>query len=108
MSNFDYLQQLGHMEQTLATSVDKDGAEVKEKKLVKMLETFLVEHGPAGDELLTDPQTLRLLMLFVITQGGMTSDERKVLFQAASLDAGGDVESTLMNLQVRRRRGEAR
>jgi hypothetical protein len=94
-----YLQNLGHIEQTLVTAVDKDGKEMKEKELVKMLETFLVEHGPAGDELLTDPMSLRLLMLFVITQDGMTSGQRKTLFQAASLDAGGDVESTLMNLQ---------
>ena len=94
-----YLQNLGHIEQTLVTAVDKDGKEMKEKELVKMLETFLVEHGPAGDELLTDPMSLRLLMLFVITQGGMTAGQRKTLFQAASLDADGDVESTLMNLQ---------
>lgn len=95
MSEFERLQDICFIEQTCASCVDNDGREMKEKDLARALEGFFVEHAAK----LSDGEKLRLLVIFVLSQGGLTAEQRRAFIAAMGGDPDGSFEAAIMNLQ---------
>lgn len=74
------LMEVSQLEQSMSTGVDEDGKEFKGPKLVDSLTAVL--RKPIGSMM-----KLRLMAIFVITQRGVSSDDRRQLATAAGLSS---------------------
>lgn len=72
------LMEVSQLEQSMSTGVDEDGKDFKGPKLVESLTAVL--RKPLGSSM-----KLRLMAIFVITQRGVSSDDRRQLATAANL-----------------------
>jgi syntaxin-binding protein 1 len=83
------LLQFSQVEQTVSTGVDEDGKEVKGAKLIELVTDALRKRSLATE------MKIRLLAIFMISQRGATSEERRQVIQAAGLS--GDEQQVLLN-----------
>lgn len=79
------------VEQTVSTGVDEEGKEVKGAKLIGLVTETL------RDPALPTELKIRLLAIFMISQRGATSEERRQVIQAAGLS--GDEQQVLLNFE---------
>ncbi|GMH79911.1 hypothetical protein TrLO_g7265, partial [Triparma laevis f. longispina] len=84
------LLELSEIEQTLATGTDADGKAPKAKALVDNLIDTLA--GVTSRE-----SAIRLIMIYIISQQGITEDDRRRLFSAAGLNESE--QSKILNLE---------
>lgn len=74
------LMEVSQLEQSMSTGVDEEGKEFKGPRLIESLASVL--RKPLGSSM-----KLRLMAIFVITQRGVSSDDRRQLGIAASLSS---------------------
>jgi syntaxin-binding protein 1 len=84
------LMEVSQLEQSMSTGVDEDGKEFKGSKLVENLTNVL--RKPLGSSM-----KLRLMAIFVITQRGVSSEDRRQLGMAAGLS--GPEQQVLTNFE---------
>ncbi len=85
------LMELTQLEQNLSTGFDEAGKEFKGAKVVSAMQTAL----QAGN--LGKLQKIRLLGIFVLTQKGISGDDRRQIIQAARLN--GPEQQILLNFE---------
>ena len=73
------LMDLSQLEQTMSTGVDEEGKEVKGARLVTSLNEALRTPG------ITLLMKIRLIAIFIITQGRVAPDDKRQLYTAAAL-----------------------
>ncbi|GMH84407.1 hypothetical protein TrVE_jg5150 [Triparma verrucosa] len=84
------LSEISELEQTLSTGCDSEGKVPKSKVLVDNLIDVLAGNNDRNN-------SVRLIMIYIISQQGITEDDRKRLFSAAGLDE--DEKSIILNLE---------
>lgn len=84
------LMEVSQLEQSMSTGVDEDGREFKGAKLIESLTNVL--RKPLGSSM-----KLRLMAIFVITQRGVSSEDRRQLGMAAGLS--GPEQQVLTNFE---------
>jgi len=89
------LQIIGDLEQSLITGIGPEGKPAKLTELQKQL-TFLLKDPTYPTEI-----KLRLLMIYIISQGGMSEKQKNMLFLAANISQGdGEAIYNLRRLGV--------
>lgn len=74
------LLDISSVEQTLSTGVDDEGNEVKGRKAVELVINAITEHSNMDKN-----QKLRLLLIFLITQRPVSTDDRRQVIASARL-----------------------
>lgn len=80
---------LAKIEQAMATGQDENKHTLKLKNVVEMLEEYL----PGLDS----EKALRLLGIFIVSQSGISREQREELFELSTLSS--DQKKTLLNLE---------
>jgi len=93
MKHFDteYLESISELEQDMATGVTQNKEVVKPKDIKNLITRF------CQSETIDVISKLRLLMIYIISQGAVASHSRKELFQAAGITL--EMEAAIINLK---------
>lgn len=85
------LMDISLLEQTMSTGVDEDGKEVKGSKLMQLLGNTIRSRD------VDKSMKIRLLAIFIISQRGVSNDDRRVMIEAAELN--GEEQQILLNFE---------
>lgn len=89
----DHLQELSELEQDMATGLDSDAEKVSIKAVMDKLSKFCQEAT------ISKMTKLRLLMLYITTQGGIDPATRKLLLEASGIPMGSPLVTAITNLK---------